>query len=600
MHVVAVLIGWSGYRAIEAQQTALTARVLPVSTASQQSADLIAQLQVLAPQIPGVGREEQLGQFGSTLQDLLRGVESRLVVNQLDDGATDSRLQQVKQALASAIDAQAMLLTARAGFGVAQRDTLRDLAQLQLDLEVYDAGSAIGDAAGRAVQEALRGLADWQALILTLPSLREEPALAETMASISRGIRQSVRALSQVGMLQNAPDLANGFLTLLEGLDSEQGPFKSRREQAVAAASVAERVATLSDSAAQLATRLSELVDSQNLRAAAASRELSETLKTAEAALFAVSIAALVLSILFVRFLVFREVVAPLGALTQRTTDLANGDLTTPVPNPRFAELATIADALKVFQRSLQRLAQADDELRSQNEKLSFANDELNRFAYAASHDLRSPLRGVKTLASFVRDDFEGPMPDVIDHHLCRMEDRLSKMETLLEDLLAYSRAGSEVESYAAVSLRGIVRDALTVLSLQEDPDIRCEGPLDEICVPPLSARQALRNLIDNAIKHHEGAQPLQVRIQATVQNDWTRIEVTDNGPGIPAAYRERVLQMFQTLKGGASSQTSGMGLAMVQRLMQRAGGDMTVEEPVDGKGTRILLRLPCPAPVES
>lgn len=593
MHVLALVIGWWGYRAIEAQQTELTARVLPVSTASQQSADLIAQVQVMAPQIPEVGRAAQLEGFGRALQELLQGVDDRLAVNQLDDEATALRLKRVEEALAGAIDAQTTLLTARSGFEAAQLKALKDLEQLQVALEVYTAGTNVGDAAGLVLQETLRGLADWQALVLTLASLREQPALDETSGSIARGIRQSVRALSQVGMLQNAPDLADGFLTLLEGLSGNEGPFQSRREQTLAAQAVAGRVATLSDSAAQLASRLSELVDSQNLRAAVASRDLRDTLKTAEVALFLVSIAALLLSILFVRFLVFRGVVAPLGALTQRTTDLASGDLSSPVPSPRFTELATIADALKVFQMSLQRLARADDELRSQNEKLVFANDELNRFAYAASHDLRSPLRGIKTLASFVRDDFEGPMPEVIDHHLGRMEDRLSKMEALLEDLLAYSRAGAEVESYQWVSLQTIVEEALLVLSLQDDLDIACEAGLDMIYVPPLSVRQVLRNLIDNAIKHYEGLEPLKVRIKAVQANDWTLVEIVDNGPGIPEAYRQRVLMMFQTLKGAANSQTSGMGLAMVQRLLQRAGGDLEISEPETGQGTRVLLRLP-------
>jgi signal transduction histidine kinase len=593
MHVIAVVIGWWGYRAIETQQTELTARVLPVSTASQQSADLIAQVQVLAPQIPEINRSVQLDAFGRTLRELLQGVEGRLAVNQLDDEAVAARLRQADEALVAAVDAQGMLISEREQFEVSQRKALRDLEQLKVALEVYDAGTDSGDAAGRVLQETLRGLADWQALVLTLASLQDETALDETAASIARGIRQSVRALSRVGLLQQAPDLADRFLTLLEGMSEQGGPFESWRAQILAAGIVGERVSALSDSAAQLASRLSQLVDSQNLRAAAASRELGETLRTAEVALFVVSLSALLLSVLFVRFLVFRGVVAPLDALTRRTTDLASGDLSSPVPSPRFSELATIAEALKVFQRSLQRLARADEQLRRQNEKLVFANEELNRFAYAASHDLRSPLRGVKTLAGFVRDDFEGPMPEVIDHHLGRMEARLSKMEALLEDLLAYSRAGAEIERYQQVSLRAIVAEARMVLSLQEDLDIACEEGADEVYVPPLAVRQVLRNLIDNAIKHHDGLEPLRVRVKALVDAYWTRIEITDNGPGIPPAYRERVLKMFQTLKGASASQTSGMGLAMVERLVQRAGGRLEIAEPEAGRGTRVVLLLP-------
>ncbi|MEM1436159.1 MAG: HAMP domain-containing sensor histidine kinase [Pseudomonadota bacterium] len=605
MHVVAVAIGWYGYRMIEAQQSTLTDVVLPVSSASQQSADRISQLQLLAPTLPAVQGAASLRTLDEDLHQLIDGVRSRLGENGLDDDLTNAQLASVAAAIEAAVGAQKANLEARDRFETAQARALGELEQLRIAVEVLESGPGEAELDELRIQEFLRAIADWRAQLLALSALREAAAIGETSATIRRGIRQSVRSLSRRNLLSQSGNLPRRLMNLLDDLTSPRGPFAMRMAQLEQDRTVQAQIGVLSDTAAGLAGRLSELVDDQNARAAAASRGLARTLSASETALFAVSLAALLLSALFTRQLVFRGVVEPMAALADRTTALADGDLDSPVPDPRFAELRSIAQSLLSFQQSLQRLAQADETLRAQNEKLSFANDELNRFAYAASHDLRSPLRGVKTLASFIREDFEGPLPDAIEHHMARMETRLNKMEVLLEDLLSYSRAGNEKEPFAPLSMREAVNEAQALLSREAQEDIRWEGPLDVVQVPPQTTRQTLRNLIDNSIKHHDGREPLQVRIRARHEADrWTLIEVVDNGPGIPPAYRDRVLQMFQTLKSASASRTSGLGLPMVQRMVKQAGGRITLLDG-DGsdetsQGTCVALRFPREAQLEA
>ncbi len=594
MHVIAVAIGWYGYRAIERQQSTLTDVVLPVSTASQQSADRISRLQLLAPGLPLVDSTAALARLAKDLTQLLDDVSDRLSANGLDDAQTERALRSVVEALRAAVEAQEDTLDAQERFETAQARTLGELEQLQVTLDVLDTAREIDARDGLRVQEALRAIADWRAQLLNLAALREEAAIEQSAAGIRSGLREHVRSLTQGALLDRSENLARRLLGLLDGLGNASGPFTSRshllRIRQVAQA----RVTALSDRASGLASRLSELVDDQNARAASASWALSRTLSASETALFGVSLAALLLSALFTRQLVFREVVAPLAALTERTTALAQGNLEAPVPKPRFVELRAIADSLLSFRESLQRLSHADETLRAQNEQLGFANDELSRFAYAASHDLRSPLRGVKTLASFIRDDFEGPLPEPVADHLTRMEARLTKMEVLLEDLLAYSQAGKEREDFEPLSLRAAVAEAVGLLSFDSAAEIRWEGPLDEALLPPQTIRQALRNLIDNAIKHHDGRAPLEVRVRARRSSEGgTVVEVIDNGPGIPEQYRERVVEMFQTLKSAAGSQTSGMGLPMVLRLVQKAGGQLQLLDNESGSGTRVVLRFP-------
>lgn len=224
-----------------------------------------------------------------------------------------------------------------------------------------------------------------------------------------------------------------------------------------------------------------------------------------------------------------------------------------------------------------------------QARELARSNQDLEEFAYAASHDLQAPLRSIDTLVGFLRQDIDEPTPEV-GEHLDRLTVRVRQMRELVEDLLTYSRAGRRPGEVAAVELGELVAEITRLLEIPEGFQVEVEGgeQVLETAVVPLE--QVLRNLIANAIKHHDRSEG-SVRISVQPEGAWWILEVSDDGPGIPPEHRERVFQMFQRLEQGDSG-GSGIGLALVKKVVERFGGEVRVEGTA-GRGTTIGFTWP-------
>lgn len=216
--------------------------------------------------------------------------------------------------------------------------------------------------------------------------------------------------------------------------------------------------------------------------------------------------------------------------------------------------------------------------------ELRQVNADLQEFTYVASHDLRSPLRGIADLIEWIETDLGPEQPGDVRRNLERVKQRIQRMDRLIDDLLRYARAGRADTEFRQVKLHTLVTD---ILELQPPP-AGFSVTLD-LDVPPMQAARTpletvLRNLLSNAVKHHDRP-PGHIQVRASVDDNHCRIEVEDDGPGIPAQARERVFKLFQTLtateRGG-----SGIGLALTKRLVEVHGGSIEVISPVqDGRG---------------
>lgn len=215
---------------------------------------------------------------------------------------------------------------------------------------------------------------------------------------------------------------------------------------------------------------------------------------------------------------------------------------------------------------------------------LKQANADLQEFTYVASHDLRSPLRGIADLVEWMGQDLAAGQLDEVRHNLDRATVRIQRMESLIEDLLLYARAGKAGTDYQPTDLAALLHDIVT---LQPPPagfalDLALDVPVFQAARTPLET--VLRNLIGNAIKHHDHPTG-RIEVAARPDASHVLITVTDDGPGIPTQAFQRIFKLFQTLTSSRRGQ-SGIGLALCKRLVETHGGRIDVISPVaDGRG---------------
>lgn len=198
-------------------------------------------------------------------------------------------------------------------------------------------------------------------------------------------------------------------------------------------------------------------------------------------------------------------------------------------------------------------------------------NANLEEFTYVASHDLRSPLRGISDLLSWVREDLgEAPAPAVVKN-LDRITLRVQRMEQLIDNLLSYARAGRAATDFRELELDPLLDRVCELVQLPPGFELRRELVETRLFSPPTPLETVLRNLIANAIKHHDREHGL-VRIGCTAEGSYCHLTVTDDGPGIPKPAQERIFKLFQTLTA-AERGGSGIGLAVARRLAETHGG---------------------------
>ena len=223
--------------------------------------------------------------------------------------------------------------------------------------------------------------------------------------------------------------------------------------------------------------------------------------------------------------------------------------------------------------------------LEAKSEELQRSNRDLEQFAYVASHDLKSPLRAIEVIIEWLRDDLEDYQEGDVQENLGLLSQRTSRLAVLLDDLLAYSRAGRKVGDVTTLDLEEFVTDIAVLIGPPEGMKVGPVGAMPQLTTHHAALETVLRNLISNAIKHHPEPEQGHVEVACVDCGDQLEIAVSDDGPGIPAEYAEKVFKMFQTLKPRDDTEGSGMGLAIVQRIIDWQGGRIWFEDGPNGKG---------------
>ncbi len=220
----------------------------------------------------------------------------------------------------------------------------------------------------------------------------------------------------------------------------------------------------------------------------------------------------------------------------------------------------------------------------------------MEAFTYSVAHDLRAPLRAMGGFAQALLDDYiDRPIDAEGQGFAKRIMDSAQKMDTLIQDLLAYSRLTRDSVVCERLELNPLVDAVLLELSreiAERGAEVRVDRPLPAVRGHRNSAFQALLNMIGNAMKFvAPGVRPA-VRIRADTPDGHVRIWVEDNGIGFDTKHRERIFRVFERLHTAKEYPGTGIGLAIVQRAMERMGGTLGVEsEP--GKGSRFWIEFP-------
>jgi len=327
---------------------------------------------------------------------------------------------------------------------------------------------------------------------------------------------------------------------------------------------------------------------------------------TAQKATTAVTLAAIFLGVIL-SISLSRSILSPIKEISLAFQRLARGDVDGVIPGlERDDEIGVLATSATVFRNVSVRtkslleesetltcdLQVREHELQLKTIELEKSIDQLDNFAYVASHDLKSPLRAVDNLAKWIVEDCGDKLPPTSAKHLDLLQQRISLMETLLDDLLRYSRAGKVEEQVENISMHTFLEEVKLMSNMPGNFEVKYPETDVHLKTLAVSLRQVFLNLISNAFKY-------AVAEHGMITIDWHDnggdniiFTVADNGPGIDPKYHEKIFQMFQTLNSRDIYEGSGMGLAIVKKLVEGVGGVISVESE-EGSGAKFIFTWP-------
>jgi len=258
------------------------------------------------------------------------------------------------------------------------------------------------------------------------------------------------------------------------------------------------------------------------------------------------------------------------------------------------AEKVTVERVNRQLHQEIDVRRRAEESLRDYSAELARSNTDLQQFAYVASHDLQEPLRAVSSFSQLLARRYQGKLDSDADDFITFIVEGATRMQTLINDLLAFSRIGTRGKPFALVECENVLQAAKENLdvAIAESGATITHDPLPALVADATQLTQLFQNLLGNAIKFRRPGEAPRIHVSSKRQDGGWRLSVQDNGLGIDPQYFDRIFIIFQRLHGRDKYAGTGIGLAICKKIVERHGGRIWVESE-RGEGSTFYFVIP-------
>ncbi|MFD0778518.1 ATP-binding protein [Flavobacterium myungsuense] len=221
--------------------------------------------------------------------------------------------------------------------------------------------------------------------------------------------------------------------------------------------------------------------------------------------------------------------------------------------------------------------------------KLAKQNEYLNEYAHVVSHDLKSPLRSIHSLLSWIQEDNDKEFNVQTQEYLKQIGEKVEKMDSLIHGILMYSKVESQKRNFENVDLNEIVQNAIDTIHIPENITVSIKNTLPKMEIDSFIMYQLFQNLISNAVNYNDKQDGI-VEIDSTESQKHYTFSVKDNGIGIDIKYQTKIFEIFESYS--KNTQSTGIGLAIVKKIVDKCEGEIWLESEV-GVGTTFYVELP-------
>lgn len=298
---------------------------------------------------------------------------------------------------------------------------------------------------------------------------------------------------------------------------------------------------------------------------------------------------------LLLSMLLLNKIIKPITALVKNMKLISVGKYQVVMEKEEYEELADLSNSFFIMAEAVasreKALENSKKELEASLKKLEISNQELDQFAYITSHDLKAPLRAIMNLAEWLEEDLAECIDESAREKLNLMRSRAQRMENLIIGILEYSRIGRVKNKLEVVDTRELIDEISKQLEYPPEFMIEIAPFMPKVSAYRIQLWQVFSNLIGNAVKHHHQNKGI-ISITAVEHEDFYEFSVADNGPGIDKEQHEKVFQIFQTLKPRDQFESTGVGLALVKKIIKQQGGDIRIKSEL-GQGATFIFTWP-------
>ena len=288
--------------------------------------------------------------------------------------------------------------------------------------------------------------------------------------------------------------------------------------------------------------------------------------------------ALIIVTSLSIAIYLIKKISNRIGSAVKQAENISKGNFTT-VEDSKGDELSSLSVSLNAMSQKL------SDNIGVLQKK----NEELNQFAYVVSHDLKAPVRGISNVVQWIKEDLDSELSSNMKEYLDIIPRRVERMENLIDGLLLYARVGREKINKEEVNISELVRE-LAEMIVPKNYELKIINP-PVFWTEKMPLQQVFANLLTNSVKFASRSDAI-VEIYCSEKEVHYEFSVCDNGPGIDEKYHERIFGMFQTLRERNDHESTGIGLAIVKKIIEEVNGTIRVESAL-GKGARFIFTWP-------